>query len=81
MTPPGSVHEESLGIRMLHGAGLAAGLTVFRLLAGLGTGSSMLQILVGLAAVALGGGVAGAVYCATDGLRATGALDGRWRMS
>jgi len=74
MTPPDSIHGASLGTRILQGAGLAAGLTVFRVVAGFGSGLNAWQVSAGFAAAAVGGGAGGIIYYATDGLRAAGGM-------
>jgi hypothetical protein len=68
------VHRAPLSTRFLQGAGLAGGLTALRLVPGIGKSFSLAQVLVGLAAVSLGGGVGGVVYYATDHLRVRGGM-------
>ena len=76
MRAPGA-HGAPLRTRMLQGIGLAAFLTLFRLCAGI-AGSNPLPIralTVLFGSVALGGGVGGAAYYATDAWR----FRGGWR--
>jgi hypothetical protein len=73
---PDSVHQRSLGTRVIQGLGLALLLVVFRMAAGL-FGSSIRWgevIMVG-AAASLGGTLGGLAFYATDGLR----IAGGWR--
>ena len=67
------VHSASLGTRVLQGAGLAAGMTMFRMVAG-GAGFSLGARVMLLLVVGLGGGAGGVVYYATDPWRVRGGV-------
>ena len=68
------IHRAPLLTRFLQGAGLAGGLTALRLVPAIGKSLSLGQVVVGLVAVSLGGGVGGVVYYATDPLRVRGGM-------
>jgi hypothetical protein len=67
-----NVHTATLGARVLQGAGLGAAIAVLRFMVGFGAELQTGQIIVGLLAVAIGGGFGGVVYYATDALRCKG---------
>lgn len=68
------VHRAPVHTRVLQGAGLAAFLTVFRMVAYLRSAKdfSIAQLALLLGAVSLGGGVGGVAYYATDRWRVVG---------
>ena len=67
-----SVHEASLRTRIFQGAGIAVFMMLFRITARENLPPSAMQILLMFLALALGGGVGGAVFYLTDGWRSRG---------
>lgn len=74
MKPRNTVHRASLSTRVLQGAAIAVAVGALRLVSTFGSHLAAADIVVGLSALTIGGGLGGGVYYATDPLRSRGNL-------